>query len=495
MDHSQDRILLLGCPVDRISQGDLEDVILNLIESYFVDGETKLATSITALFLGKLSGFTLSYRIMPQVVTTLRNADFIGINSKELQLLARLLGNKIPCIVRPEDLLLSSASVLSKNNQQSMFLLGGNEELCNNVKTALSLNFPGLKIIGAEAPKIYTKGIELIESINTDDAIVEMIHRASPTILALHLGHPKLEIWFERIRKKIKVPLVIGIGGAFEPYLARKLGKKIPLISPLSWEKLKQKILSLLHYTLWLPPLITYNSLNHLIYNLFYKSTKKPPYRPSLFLSQKESLFIVPLPPFINRNSWEKAKQSMEAALEYENIILDFTPVYHFNPSGIGLISNILKQTRFLHKNVFIIGLKGDVQLLLKLHGAWDLISPYIVQSPDEILQRLSANKKESLLREHFFLSIDQIEDQTTVGIFGRLHGYTEDELEPFIRGRSLKINLHYCTAINNLGFAFLLTLREYQKKQKLPLTIENSSPFIRQQFKYYKLESYFNFA
>lgn len=493
------KILLLGVPLDRIPQENLEDVLIHLIESSVTDKKTKYATSITALFLGKLSGFTLNYRLMPQVVTTLRHADFIGINSKELQLLAKLLGNTIPSLIKPEDLLLASASLLAKH-KQSIFLLGGSEDLCNRTKTALAWDFPGLKIVGAAAPGIYTKGLELNESIDSDEAIIEMINEANPTVLALHLGHPKQEIWLDRVKDKIKVPLIIGVGGAFERYLIRKQEQKPDLFSSFSWEKLKQKILSVLHYSLWIPPLLVYNSFNHLMYNTIYKSRKKPFSGPRLFLSKKESLFIEPLPSFVNRNSWEKVQQSMEAALEHENIVLDFSPVRHINPSGIGLLYAIWKQMRARNKNLFIIGVNGDIRCLLKLHGAWDLIEPSVVPGPDEVLQRLSINRSENLLKKRVFLSIDQVGNQTIISFFGKIHGYNLEEesgvqLEPVISDRSLNINLEYCTGISNLGFGFLLHVREYQKRQGQSLTIANASPFLIKKFKYYQVYQYFNFV
>lgn len=486
------KLLLLGIPIDRVSHENLEETLLYLIESHHQDKMTKFATSITGLFLGKLSGFILNQRTMPQVVASLRNADFIGINSKELQLLSKLLGNQIHSLIRPEDLLLAAASLLAKH-RRSIFLLGGNEELCKLAKDALLLEFPGLQIAGIASPAIYTKGIELAESAETDDVVVEAINEAAPAILALHLGHPKQEIWFERVRDRLKVPLVIGVGGAFETILG-KSNKQSPPGLPL--EKIKQKIVSFLHYCFWIPPLLLYNTCNHLIHSQLFGRKQNTP-SPRLFLSQKESLFVIPFPRIVNRETWESQLKSLDEALEHENMVLDFGLVRHMTPLGMGLLHAIWKKMRDSNKNFFLMRINGDLSGLLKLSGAWDMVKDYVVEGPDEVLRRLSINTQDNLLKKRVFLSLDQVEDQSKVSFFGRIHGHQVEEetgfqLEPIVSGRNLVMDLTYCTAIDNLGFGFLLHLREVQKKQKQSMVIENMSRFVKKQFAYYQVDPYF---
>lgn len=494
------KILLLGIPVDRIEKGDLETNLEHLIESYLNDKQPKFATTITALFLGKLSGFILNNRLMPQVVTTLRLADFIGIDSKELQLLAKLLGNNVESLVRPEDLLLASASLLGRY-KQSIFLLGWNEELTERTAEALKMDFPGLKIAGVAAPGIYTKGLELNESIQTDDVIIQMIMEARPTILALSLGHPKLEIWLERIKDRIQVPLIIGVGGSFERYLAQREGKTSSAFPSFSWAKWKQKIQSFLHYCFWLPPLLAFNIFNHLVYEFIFKKFQKAPaVRPYLFLSKKESIYIAPFPPFVNRASWESQLKAMDEAFEHDNIVLDFESVRHINPSGMGLLHAIWKRMQDKNKNLFFIGINGDIRCLLKLNGAWDMIAASVKEGSEEVLQSLSINMEENLLSNRIFLSIDQLDNQAILSFFGRIQTYDVEEasgfqLDPILNGRRLIVNLEHCSSINNLGFGFLLRLRDHQKRQGQSLVIENASHNLRNQFKYYQLDSYFKFT
>ncbi len=352
-------------------------------------------------------------------------------------------------------------------------------------------DFPGLKMAGTASPAIYTKGLELYESIQTDDVIVELINNAKPAILALNLGHPKQEIWLGRVMHKLKVPLIVGVGGAFEQYLEKK-GVEVK-VSKFSFEKIKQKAVSVLRYLFWLPPLLVYNTFNRGVYNLFHKRYKKPSTDPHLFLSKKETLFIAKFPPFVNRNTWGKQLKALEEGLEHENIVLDFREVRHINPSGMGLLHAIQKEIRLKNKNFFIINITGDIRSLLKLSGAWDLVAPFSVDSSDEVIKRMGISGNQ------LFLSIDQVENQATLSFFGRIQwGDVNEEsgfnLEPVITGRNIIVNLAYCTSINNLGFGYLLHLREIQKKQNLGLSIQNAGRCVKRQFKYYKLDSFFHF-
>lgn len=492
-----DQLLLLGYPVNRISKEVLEETMLKLIEGYVKDRRTRYATTVTAQFLGQLAGLSLNHRIAPEIVATLRQADFIGIDSKELQVLVKLLGNTIEDVIHPEDLLLSTSSLLGKYHQ-SIYILGVKEELCVEASKRLVEDFPGLVISGISCTPIFTKGLELEESIQMDEVIIDAINEAAPTVLALHLGHPKQEIWLERVRTRLKVPLIIGVGGGFERYLARREGS-VPLSLSPSWTSIKRKLWSLLHYSLWIPPLLFYNSFNRLIYDLIYQKVKNPSGHPHLFLSSKESLFILPLPALIDRHTWEQHMNWIEAALEHENLIIDFSHVRHMNLEGMGVIYGIFQKIIQANKNLFLIGVNGDVRLLLKLHGAWDWISFFVVEGPADVLRKMSINRGENLFKTKEFLSIDQLNEQTILSFFGRIQSCADtipggSQLNSVIQDRHLIINLQYCTSITNSGFGLLLNLRKYQKEQKKSLMIKSVTPVVKNQFKYFKVDSHFNF-
>jgi N-acetylglucosaminyldiphosphoundecaprenol N-acetyl-beta-D-mannosaminyltransferase len=49
-----------------------------------------------------------------------------------------------------------------------------------------------------------------------DSEIIDMIHRADPDVLWIGLGTPKQERWMYEHRPKLRVPVVVGVGAAFD---------------------------------------------------------------------------------------------------------------------------------------------------------------------------------------------------------------------------------------------------------------------------------------
>jgi hypothetical protein len=145
------------------------------------------------------------------------------------------------------------------------------------------------------------------------------------------------------------------------------------------------------------------------------------------------------------------------------------------------------------------LGINPDVRWLLKLHGAWDLVEPYICQSPEEVLERMSINSDTPLKYEREFISIQQEGHQTILSFFGRLLGThilhnKRRQLGTLIDGRTCTIDLTYCTSITNPGFGFLLELSRLSAKQHQPLIIKNANKNLKRQFKNSQLKKLFQF-
>jgi N-acetylglucosaminyldiphosphoundecaprenol N-acetyl-beta-D-mannosaminyltransferase len=55
-----------------------------------------------------------------------------------------------------------------------------------------------------------------------DAAMIETINRAAPDVLWVGLGAPKQEMWMHQHRGKLRVPVMIGVGAAFDFLSSRK---------------------------------------------------------------------------------------------------------------------------------------------------------------------------------------------------------------------------------------------------------------------------------
>lgn len=122
---------------------------------------------------------------------------------------ARCLGASIRNSVRGTNLMLRACK-MAESNGHSIFLYGGKPQTLQKLKRNLLKNFPNLQISGIYSPPFRTLSLE--EEAN----IVEMINLASPNFLFVCLGAPKQEKWMLNNCGKIKVPVTMGVGAAFD---------------------------------------------------------------------------------------------------------------------------------------------------------------------------------------------------------------------------------------------------------------------------------------
>lgn len=116
------------------------------------------------------------------------------------------------------------------NQNKSLFLLGGKDNIALQAAGRLRQKFPGLKIAGAE------EGISPEQfSLNTPE-LIRRINNSGAEALLVAFGAPKQEQWICHNRKKLpNVKIAAGIGGIFD-YLAGKVKEPPDIIINLGLE-------------------------------------------------------------------------------------------------------------------------------------------------------------------------------------------------------------------------------------------------------------------
>lgn len=79
----------------------------------------------------------------------------------------------------------------------------------------LEAKFPGLKVVGSQSPPFRELTAEEVE------ATVAEINRLAPDIVWVGLSTPKQERWMARFRPSLEVPVIIGVGAAFDMHAGR----------------------------------------------------------------------------------------------------------------------------------------------------------------------------------------------------------------------------------------------------------------------------------
>jgi exopolysaccharide biosynthesis WecB/TagA/CpsF family protein len=117
----------------------------------------------------------------------------------------------------------------------SIFLLGGAEGVARQAAERLQMLNPGLRIAGTAAPFVHTDGPGLVAGLQDDAAIVDRINASGADILLVGMGNPKQELWFNRNRGRLRVPVSIGVGGTFE-FITGAVRRAPPWIQRLNLE-------------------------------------------------------------------------------------------------------------------------------------------------------------------------------------------------------------------------------------------------------------------
>lgn len=114
----------------------------------------------------------------------------------------------------PDLMLALSEHSISKGYRH--FFYGGAEGVPERLANVLQKRFPGLQVAGTYSPPFRPLTRE------EDEQIVQMINTADPDIVWVGLGSPKQEYWMAEHRPRLRAPVLIGVGAAFDFLSGRK---------------------------------------------------------------------------------------------------------------------------------------------------------------------------------------------------------------------------------------------------------------------------------
>jgi N-acetylglucosaminyldiphosphoundecaprenol N-acetyl-beta-D-mannosaminyltransferase len=137
------------------------------------------------------------------------NADLVVPDGMPLVWLLRLRGNWNAERVYGPDLMLLLCEEASKRGWRC-YLYGGQPGVPELLKEKLTARFPGLLIVGTLSPPFRALTPE------EDQEFCAKINSAQPDILWVALGGPKQDTWMFEHRDRLKVPVMHGVGAAFD---------------------------------------------------------------------------------------------------------------------------------------------------------------------------------------------------------------------------------------------------------------------------------------
>lgn len=96
------------------------------------------------------------------------------------------------------------------------FFYGGAEGVPEQLAASLQHCFPGLTVAGTYSPPFRPM------TPDEDDEVVRTINDSSPDVVWVGLGSPKQEQWMADHVGRVKAPVLIGVGAAFDFLTGRK---------------------------------------------------------------------------------------------------------------------------------------------------------------------------------------------------------------------------------------------------------------------------------
>lgn len=134
--------------------------------------------------------------------------------------IGRMKGNRQIGRTYGPDLMLKFCDI-SQQKGYKHFFLGGTEESNRLLVSNLLEKFPRLNIVGSFAPPFRETGVM------EEWPVLERMNGANPDVLWVGLGSPKQDYWMHDHRDKLNVPVMVGVGAAFDFLAGTK--KQAPL--------------------------------------------------------------------------------------------------------------------------------------------------------------------------------------------------------------------------------------------------------------------------
>jgi N-acetylglucosaminyldiphosphoundecaprenol N-acetyl-beta-D-mannosaminyltransferase len=198
------RFQVLGVPVDAVQ---IPDAIARM-EGWIAARGPSRYVAVTGMH-----GVSES-RHDPAFRTILRDADLVVPDGMPLVWLGRFHGHDMARRVYGPELMLEFCRTTASHGLRHFFY-GGADGVADALAAEMAARFPGLVVAGTFSPPFRPMTPE------EDADIVRRINAAVADVLWVGLSTPKQERWMHAHRERVQVPVMIGVGAAFDMHTGR----------------------------------------------------------------------------------------------------------------------------------------------------------------------------------------------------------------------------------------------------------------------------------
>jgi N-acetylglucosaminyldiphosphoundecaprenol N-acetyl-beta-D-mannosaminyltransferase len=145
----------------------------------------------------------------PVFKNVLNSADLVVPDGMPLVWLARLHGHQLKRRVYGPELMLSFCEQTAAKGYRHFFY-GASSSVCELLVQKLRSRFSGIQVVGIHSPPFRPLTPE------EDERVVCQINKTEADILWVGLSTPKQELWMYAHRNRLNVPVLVGVGAAFD---------------------------------------------------------------------------------------------------------------------------------------------------------------------------------------------------------------------------------------------------------------------------------------
>lgn len=195
-----DSINIFAIPVAKLTSRQALDAIVEMAKSHNRERARMVATLNVDFVSNAVECWP--FKGNGELWGYLKNAELVTADGMPIVLLSRLIGNPLPERVTGADLVPAIFSRFAEEGL-SLYVLGASQ--------------PSLDKAIAKLPKAKVAGLDtsFVSLEQNQPEIIARINAAKPDLLFVALGNPKQELWMGRNASKLKVPVMIGVGGTF----------------------------------------------------------------------------------------------------------------------------------------------------------------------------------------------------------------------------------------------------------------------------------------
>lgn len=493
-------IAILGIPVDSFTMDETVQYIFDLIEGYSADRKPRLVCTANTDFIANTLSWNLSTSGHPELLDILRKADLVTADGMPIVWTSRFLGPEIKQRVTGSDLVPKLAKEAALKNK-SIYFLGGNPGSAGEAAKILKDRNPGLIISGWDSPFVHIQGSELIDAYDNDEAIVEKINSSKADILLIGFGNPKQEIWFERNRHRLQVPVSIGIGGTFEfitgavtraPVWMRNSGLEWLFRFTQDPKRLwKRYLLDFLKFgfLVW-PSIISYRyAKSTALHDYLQRCKTQVSYK--YMTRGEEEILSVTLPGSIDSKAASRL-QILIPKRPMTHLIIDFSDVAFIDSVGLGLLIIFMLNWDSGGYKVFLTCINPTLKKCLADNRMNDLCGFRQCETVMEALTSLDGLSRE----KNYSIELTKEGNRCNIRISGdlRLSGIPFNEIKAVsspTREEECIVDLSTLTSINNSGVIFILKLKDALQKRGNKCSITGARGDVDRMFAITKVRSF----